>query len=82
MQTEKTDSITLRFGKDASEREKIISKTPGLVSSEQVFPDRKDDMAGLYVLKVKPEKLGEALAYLQRVPGVTHADLTSTRRLQ
>lgn len=75
--------ITLKFkrGLDANAHGPFLSRTPGLIAQEQLFPGESDrDLHGIYAVHVTTEDASAALRFLQSSERVQYVGALSDRR--
>lgn len=75
-------NIKLAPGINHDQAKQVLSKTPGLQSVIQLFPDEKDEeMLSMYILEVASDHLKAAMEQLNQNPKVESANETTSRKL-
>jgi hypothetical protein len=75
-------NVKLVPGISRNQADKILSKTPGLQSVIQLFPDETDEeMLSMYMLEVNPDQLDAAMKQLHENPELESAHETAQRKL-
>ena len=75
-------NVKLVPGMNHERADKALSKTPGLQSITQLFPDEKDEeMLSMYMVEVSSDHLKDAVEQLRQNPKVESAHETARRKL-
>lgn len=73
-------NLKLYLGKDTKKLLRRVSKWKSVDEITQVFPgDEREELRGLYVLKVNPRFMNRVIKSLQKYPVVEYVERTAIR---